>query len=128
MPFAMLALDVVVGWCCWSLGHNLGHRWWHDEMRKGKKTFYAHGEREHHRIYDRHGDRAYHVAEDGNEAFISFPLPIIAPLAVVLVVSYGWFLRTWSDPLFFAVGLYGSMLLDHQLHKQFHRHDRLKGI
>jgi len=57
-------LDIAAGWCTWSLAHNLGHRWWHNDMKRGVETFYAHGERQHHRIYDRHGDSVFHQSED----------------------------------------------------------------
>ena len=120
-------LDVCVGWCVWSLGHNLGHRWWHVEMLSSATSFYAHGEREHHRIYDSHGQRAFQVNEDPKESFISFPLFIIAPVGLLLVCLYGWLLgwpRVWP----FGGALYGSMILDHQLHLLFHRKARLNGV
>ena len=96
-------------------------------MHDGKNTFYAHGEREHHRIYDEHGARQRQIAEDPKELFISFPLPVVAPVALLFVALYG-FLRGWGDAAPFAAGLYGSMLLDHQLHVLFHRTARLPGI
>jgi hypothetical protein len=33
-----VAADLLCGWVFWSLSHNLGHRWWHVEMRTGKNT------------------------------------------------------------------------------------------
>ena len=122
-----LPVDLCAGWCVWSLGHNLGHRWWHDEMRKGKTTFYAHGEREHHRVYDPHGERAFQIGEDPKELFISFPLPIIAPVGLLFVALYGW-LRGWPHAWPFAGALYVSMVLDHQLHILFHKYARLDGL
>lgn len=77
MELLRIGADLCAGWCIWSLGHNLGHRWWHDDMLQGKTTFYAHGEREHHRIYDRHGQNQFHVAEDPKELFISFPCGLL---------------------------------------------------
>ena len=127
IQLAALSVDFFAGWCVWSLGHNLGHRWWHDEMRKGKQTFYAHGEREHHRVYDRHGQRTYQVNEDPKELFISFPLPLIAAAGLLFIAAYGW-LRTWSHCPGFATGLYVFMVLDHQLHKLFHKETRLAGV
>jgi hypothetical protein len=121
-----LALDFVAGWVFWSLAHNLGHRWWHDEMRKGKQTFYAHGEREHHRLYDRH-DQAHAAAEDPRELFISFPYPIVAAIALLPVAAYAW-LRGMPAAIPFALALYGSMTLDHLLHKLFHRRAHLQGV
>jgi hypothetical protein len=126
MELLRLGMDLCAGWCVWSLAHNLGHRWWHDEMLKGKVTFYAHGEREHHRIYDRHGENRYHIAEDPKELFISFPLPVIAPVGLVFVALYGW-LCGWSHAGPFAGALYISMVLDHQLHILFHKKTRLSG-
>ncbi len=122
-----VAGDLFAGWCVWSLSHNLGHRWWHDEMRNGKQTFYAHGEREHHRIYDRHGERSFQLAEDPNELFISFPLPVIALFGLLFVAGYAW-LRGTDPALVFALGLYASMILDHQLHRLFHLRPGLGGI
>ena len=110
----------------WSLGHNLGHRWWHDEMRKGMTTFYAHGEREHHRIYDPHGQRVFQTGEDPKELFISFPLPIVAPVGLLLIALYGW-LRGWPHAWPFMAALYFSMVADHQLHILFHKRLRLGG-
>jgi hypothetical protein len=127
MDATSLAVDFLGGWFLWSLSHNLGHRWWHDEMRKGKETWYAHGEREHHRIYDKHGERAYHTAEDPNELFISFPMPVIATVGILFVAAYGW-VRGWPHMIGFAIGLYGWMVLDDRLHKLFHRQSRLPGL
>ena len=127
MELLRLGMDLCAGWCVWSLGHNLGHRWWHDEMHKGKVTFYAHGEREHHRIYDGHGENQYHQAEDPKELFISFPLPIIASAASLFVALYGW-LCGWSHAAPFAVTLYASMVMDHQLHILFHKKLELPGL
>lgn len=121
-----LPLDLCAGWLVWSLGHNLGHRWWHDEMEHGKTTFYAKGEREHHRIYDRHGERQMQISEDPGELFISFPLPIIAGFALVFVAIYGW-LAGWSHAWAFAAALYASMAVDHQLHILFHKRRDLPG-
>lgn len=126
MEFLGLTVDLCAGWGVWSLGHNLGHRWWHDEMQKGKTTFYAHGEREHHRVYDRHGEHEYQVAEDPKELFISFPLLIVAGVASLAVALYVW-LAGWSHGLTFAAGLYMSMVLDHQLHVLFHKKPDLPG-
>src|SRR5262249_15567759 len=103
------------------------HRWWHNDMKRGIKTFYAHGEREHHRIYDPHTDQAFHEAEDPRELFISFPFFVIAPIGLLFVGGYGW-LRNWSHALPFAAGLYFFMLLDHRLHIMFHRSETLSGI
>ena len=127
MELLRLSLDLCAGWCVWSLGHNLGHRWWHDEMRNGKTTFYAHGEREHHRIYDPHGKRWYQIAEDPKELFISFPLVLVALVESVLVALHGW-LAGWSHLLPFASALYISMILDHQLHILFHKRATLPGV
>jgi hypothetical protein len=126
MELVRLGADLIAGWCAWSLGHNLGHRWWHDEMEDGKSSFYAHGEREHHRIYDRAGERQYQTAEDPKELFISFPLLIVGIAASVFVALYGW-LSGWSHALPFACTFYASMILDHQLHIQFHKETRLPG-
>ena len=127
MELLRIGADLCAGWCIWSLGHNLGHRWWHDDMLQGKTTFYAHGEREHHRIYDRHGQNQFHVAEDPKELFISFPLWIIAVVALLIVALYGW-LCGWPHAGPFAATLYISMVLDHQLHILFHKKMRLTGI
>lgn len=126
MELSRFLIDFAAGWLVWSLAHNLGHRWWHDEMRSGKTTFYAKGEREHHRIYDRHGARALQLREDPSELFISFPLPVIAAFASIFVLLYGWlcgFAHMWP----FGSALYGSMLIDHRLHILFHRTTRLPG-
>ena len=122
-----LAVDMASGWCAWSLAHNLGHRWWHDEMRKGKQTFYAHGEREHHRVYDHDRTAEFHHHEDPNELFISFPFRVVAPIALVFVVAFG-LLRGWSHCIPFAVSFYGFMALDHRLHILFHKTDALPGV
>jgi hypothetical protein len=127
MELLRLGVDLCAGWGVWSLGHNLGHRWWHDEMQKGKTTFYAHGEREHHRIYDRHGETRRQLAEDPKKLFISFPLPIVASGASLFVALYGW-LCGWAHAAPFAGALYISMVLDHQLHALFHKKPRLTGI
>jgi hypothetical protein len=126
-PSTTAVFDVVCGWITWSLSHNLGHRWWHIEMKANMQTFYAHGEREHHRVYDNHTDSTYHHKEDPKELFISFPFPIVATAALFLVAAYG-FLLGWPHTIPFAAGLYGSMLLDHQLHILFHRGRALTGI
>jgi hypothetical protein len=126
MEIQTLSINLLAGWCFWSLAHNLGHRWWHDEMRKGKKTFYAHGEREHHRLYDSH-DLKEAAAEDPNELFISFPYPIVAAVALVPIAVYTLILGV-SAAIPFAVALYGSMTVDHLLHKQFHKREHLHGV
>ena len=131
MPFGLslssALIDFAAGWCVWSLAHNLGHRWWHDEMRKGKQTFYAHGEREHHRVYDAGIPRDFQVAEDPKELFISFPFVVVAPVGLVFVALYG-FLRGWPHSLPFAFWMYSCMLMDHQLHILFHKGGRLTGV
>jgi hypothetical protein len=120
-------LDVVYGWITWSLSHNLGHRWWHVEMKANMQTFYAHGEREHHRVYDNHTDSQFHQAEDPKELFISFPFPVVAAAALLLVAGFGYAMG-WARAIPFAVGLYGFMLLDHQLHILFHRGAMMTGV
>src|SRR5262249_34548500 len=119
-----LLFDLAAGWCTWSLSHNLGHRWWHNDMKNGRETFYAHGERQHHRIYDRHGESEFHHAEDPGELFISFPFLVVGPVALLFVAAYG-FARGWAHTLPYAASLYFFMLLDHRLHILFHRTDRL---
>lgn len=126
MEFTGILVNFCAGWGFWSLAHNLGHRWWHEEMRHGRTTFYAHGEREHHRLYDR-PDQAVLAAEDPRELFISFPLPHVAAIALGPVVAYGW-LRSWSDAVPFAAALYASMVLDDYLHRRFHRDRDLPGV
>jgi hypothetical protein len=121
------ALDWLAGWCVWSLSHNLGHRWWHADMKKGRTTFYAHGEREHHRIYDAHRDSEFHSAEDPRELFISFPFLVVAPAALIFVAAYGW-LVGWDHVWIFAAAMYLCMLLDHRLHILFHKYKQLPGI
>jgi hypothetical protein len=121
------AADLAAGWCVWSLAHNLGHRWWHDEMRQGKQTFYAHGEREHHRVYDNHGRREQQIAEDPKELFISFPFSLIAPIGLIFVAGYGG-LRGWNHCAPFAAAMYASMIADHRLHILFHKEAELTGI
>jgi hypothetical protein len=127
MDLPRLGLDLCAGWCAWSLGHNLGHRWRHDEMDKGKITFYAHGEREHHRIYDEAWVNGRQAAEDPKELFISFPLLVVGPLASLFVALYGW-LSGWPHAMPFAGSLYASMVLDHRLHIVFHKETRPPGI
>lgn len=117
----------VAGWFVWSMGHNLGHRWWHDDMKQGKKNFYAHGESEHHRIYDRHGEVSFQRAEDPRERFISFPVAIVGSAGALLVIGYG-FVFGWGNAGAFALGFGGFMFLDHQVHKLFHRKSRIGGI
>ena len=126
MSFLSVLADGLCGWIVWSLSHNLGHRWWHVEMLHGKETPYAHGEREHHRVYDSHGARAWQMAEDPQEKFISFPLIVIAIIGILFVAGFGW-LRGWSHCAPFAIGLYGCMVLDHQLHILFHKSAPLSG-
>jgi hypothetical protein len=121
-----IGMDVLAGWLVWSLAHNLGHRWWHAEMRQGKQTFYAHGEREHHRVYDEHRDRERQKEDDPSELFISFPFIIVAPFGLVFVAIFGWF-GGWNHCVPFATGLYISMVLDHRLHILFHKKERLGG-
>jgi hypothetical protein len=118
--------DLFCGWAVWSLSHNLGHRWWHIEMRQGKETPYAHGERQHHRVYDSHGATEWQHAEDPKELFISFPLFAIAPIGLLFVAAYGW-LRGWAHCPAFALAMYASMVADHQLHILFHKAPRLPG-
>ena len=96
-------------------------------MRRGKQTFYAHGEREHHRVYDGHGRREFQIAEDPRELFISFPFVVVAPFGLVFVAAYG-LLRGWPNALPFAVSMYACMLVDHQVHILFHKAQRLPGI
>ena len=120
-------VDIAAGWCTWSLAHNLGHRWWHNDMKKGIETFYAHGERQHHRIYDRHGEPALHHSEDPRELFISFPFFVVGPVALLFVGAFG-LLFGWPHALPYALGLYFFMLLDHRLHILFHRTEKLPGI
>ena len=96
-------------------------------MRVGMKTPYAHGEREHHRVYDSPGPNHQHHEEDPQELFISFPFRVIAPIALLFVAAYGW-LRGWEHCLPFAITMYGSMLLDHRLHILFHRSAPLPGM
>jgi len=127
MPWDRTLLDVLAGWCTWSLAHNLGHRWWHNDMKAGRQTFYAHGEREHHRIYDRHGDTGFHTDQDPRELFISFPFAVVGPVALLFVAAYGY-LCGWQDAVPYAAGLYVFMLLDHRLHILFHRTPSLPGV
>jgi len=127
MELLHFGLDLCAGWCAWSLGHNLGHRWWHDEMEQGKITFYAHGEREHHRLYDRPWESDFQGAQDPKELFISFPLFVVGPLASLFAVLYGW-LSGWPHAIPFAAAFYASMVLDHQLHILFHKKTRLPGV
>jgi hypothetical protein len=122
-----VSVDLLLGWVVWSLSHNLGHRWWHVEMRHGKQSSYAHGEREHHRVYDSHGERDWQTSEDPRELFISFPLSAIAPIGLVFVAAFGW-LRGWGHCLPFALSLYSCMVTDHQLHILFHKAPRLSGV
>jgi sterol desaturase/sphingolipid hydroxylase (fatty acid hydroxylase superfamily) len=96
-------------------------------MRQGKKTAYAHGEREHHRVYDSHGARAWQSVEDPKELFISFPLFAIAPIGLVFVAAYGW-LRGWDHCPAFAAAMYACMVTDHQLHILFHKSPELPGV
>ena len=126
MPLAMIPGHVLIGWCFWSLAHNLGHRWWHDEMKKGKETFYAHGERQHHRLYDS-DDLVLAKAEDPLELFISFPAAHIAVIAAIPVAAYFWFFG-WPAAALFATGLYVSLIVDHQLHRRFHAGEKLPGV
>ena len=95
-------------------------------MRHGKKTPYAHGEREHHRVYDPHGAFDWQQAEDPRELFISFPLFAIAPIGLLFVAAYGW-LRGWQHCLSFALAMYASMIVDHRIHIVFHRSSQLPG-
>jgi sterol desaturase/sphingolipid hydroxylase (fatty acid hydroxylase superfamily) len=88
---------------------------------------YAHGEREHHRVYDHPTDRAFHAAEDPRELFISFPFFVVGPVALIFVAAWGW-LRGWPAALPYAAGLYFFMLLDHRLHILFHRTPSLPGV
>ena len=126
MDFISIGADLVCGWATWSLSHNLGHRWWHVEMRHGMSTPYAHGEREHHRIYDNPaGD--YLADEDPKELFISFPISVIAPIGLLFVAAFGW-LRGWEHCVPYAIALYASMCTDHQLHILFHKSQPLPGI
>lgn len=126
MSLLSIAADLVCGWGVWSLAHNLGHRWWHVEMRDGKDTPYAHGEREHHRIYD--GEIGFwQHEEDPKELFISFPLVAVAPFGLLFVAAFGW-LRGWEHCLPFAIALYASMVTDHQLHILFHKSPALPGV
>ena len=126
MELQALAINLFAGWFFWSFAHNVGHRWWHDEMRKGKQTFYAHGEREHHRVYDGH-DADEAAREDPRELFISFPYPVMAAVALLPVALYAWFFGA-PAAIAFAVAMYASMTLDHLLHKRFHREERLPGV
>lgn len=126
MDIVGFGADLAAGWLVWSLGHNLGHRWWHNDMRKGKQTFYAHGERQHHVIYDDHGAFAQQAAVDPKELFISFPLPFVGAVGLLFVALYGWALG-WGHCWGFSVSLLGFMTLDHQLHIQFHKRERMTG-
>jgi len=127
MDALSFSLDFTAGWMAWSLGHNLGHRWWHDEMKRGMQTFYAHGEREHHRIYDGHGETAFQQSVDPKELFISFPLPLVAIAGLLFIAAFGW-LRGWAHTLPFAAGLYTFMVIDHQLHILFHKRPQMNGV
>ena len=120
-------MDLFLGWCFWSLAHNLGHRWWHVDMKKGLTTFYAHGESEHHRIYDGGILRDRHEAEDPYELFISFPFKWVALVAVIPVLLYGWSFGA-SHAAVFGAMMYASMLLDHKLHVRFHKDSNLTGV
>ncbi len=121
-----VALDMFWGWGFWSLSHNLGHRWWHNEMKRGLQTFYAHGEREHHRIYDGPVERPRQIADDPKELFISFPLIVIAPVGLLVAAAYGYF-RGWTHAIPFGAAMYAVMILDHRLHIQFHKIPHLNG-
>jgi sterol desaturase/sphingolipid hydroxylase (fatty acid hydroxylase superfamily) len=48
-------------------------------------------------------------------------------LALLFVGAFG-LLTSWPDCLPFAVGLYGSMIMDHRLHILFHKRERLGGV
>ena len=96
-------------------------------MRNGKQTFYAHGEREHHRVYDAHDQREFEIAEDPRELFISFPVGVVAPIGLLFVAAYG-LLRGWSHCVPFGIWMYSCMLIDHRVHILFHRVHRLPGI
>jgi len=96
-------------------------------MAKGKQTFYAHGEREHHRVYDGPGNIQSRHKEDPKELFISFPLPVVAPFGLLFVAVYG-LLRGGTHWLPFAISMYAFMLMDQQVHILFHKHEQLLGI
>jgi hypothetical protein len=121
------AIDIFWGWCFWSLSHNLGHRWWHNDMKKGVQTFYAHGEREHHRIYDGTPGAERTIADDPRELFISFPFVVVGPAALLPVAAYAYF-QGWSHAIPFAIAMYAAMILDHRLHIHFHRTPNLRGV
>lgn len=127
MDLAAVSIDLLAGWCAWSLGHNLGHRWWHAEMKHGMNTFYAHGERQHHYVYDGHGQTEFQQSVDPKELFISFPLLLVAAAGLLFVAGFGY-LRGWIHCLPFAIGLYTFMVLDHQLHVLFHKRQELHGF
>ena len=119
-------VHVTAGWAFWSLAHHLGHRWWHDDMKKGKDLFYAHGERQHHRFYDNH-DRARQIQEDPLELFISFPFKVVAPAALLPIGVYGLAFG-WAASVPFGLAVYASMILDHEVHKLCHRRPQMDGI
>ena len=127
MDLIAISIDLASGWCFWSLAHNLGHRWWHEEMKRGMETFYAHGERQHHAVYDRHGATEFQRSLDPKELFISFPLPVVAPVGLLFVAGFGY-VRGWIHALPFALALYTFMILDHQLHILFHKRAKLGGL
>lgn len=120
-------MDLFWGWCFWSLAHNLGHRWWHVDMKKGVTTFYAHGESEHHRIYDGDIMRDRHFAEDPQELFISFPFKWVAAVAAIPALLYGFGLGPLHG-FVFAIAMYSCMLVDHKLHVRFHTDRNLTGL
>jgi len=127
VTISSVSAALLCGWGVWSLAHNLGHRWWHVEMRQGKNTAYAHGEREHHRVYDPPSKRDWQRVEDPKALFISFPLLAVAPIGLLFVAGYGW-LGGWANCIPFAVSMYVCMIADHQLHILFHKSTKLPGL
>lgn len=119
--------DVIFGWFVWSIGHNIGHRVWHHDMEQGKKTFVAHGESEHHRIYDGPIQRELHKAEDPKGNFISFPLAFVAAAGLLLALGFSFFFGR-TNGVAFGLSMFVFMVADHQLHTFFHRRESLCGI
>lgn len=120
------ALYFIIGWGMWSFSHYVIHRWWHDDMTKGKETFYAQGERQHHHIYDHNETHLTHEL-DPSEEFINFPLKHIAPM-LILPLPLAYWLGGGVNATFLGVAMYGSMFLDYFMHLSFHEHPDMKGV
>lgn len=112
-------LSIFLGYCVWSMAHNLGHRLWHVHMRQGKQTDFALGESAHHQIYDNYFAFHMHNIGDPDAKFRNFPM-IKVGLTLLPFVLVSFYFLTAPQAILFTTSMYFFMAIDYAVHEKIH--------